>query len=140
MSVLTPAEIAQRLDDRFRLLASGNRTAPSRHQSLQVALEWSHELLSAEERRLFACLSVFAGGCTLEAAEEVCEADLDMLQSLVEKSLLRFSNERYWLLETIREYARERLAENGYGGAYISDVAAEVFLLDGSMSASRLAS
>ena len=60
----------------------------------------------AEEQRLFARLSVFAGGCTLEAAEEVCDADLDTLQSLVEKSLLRFTNERYWMLETIREYAR----------------------------------
>ncbi len=61
----------------------------------------SHE----EEQQLFARLSVFAGGCTLEAAEEVADADLDTLQSLVEKSLLRFTDERYWMLETIREYA-----------------------------------
>ena len=64
-----------------------------------------YELLSAEEQQLFARLSVFAGGCTLEAAEEVCDADLDTLQSLVEKSLLRFTDGRYWMLETIREYA-----------------------------------
>ena len=62
---------------------------------------------------LFARLSVFAGGCTLDAAEEVCGADLDTLQSLVEKSLLRFSDERYWMLETIREYAAERLEASG---------------------------
>ena len=73
----------------------------------------SYDLLSREEQRLFARLSVFAGGCTLEAAEEVCDADLDTLQSLVEKSLLRFSSERYWMLETIREFAAEQLDERG---------------------------
>ena len=66
-------------------------------------------MLSDEEQRLFRGLAVFAGGCTLEAAEAVCDADLDTLQSLVEKSLLRFSNERYWMLETIKRYASERL-------------------------------
>jgi tetratricopeptide (TPR) repeat protein len=72
----------------------------------------SHELLSAGEQRIFCRLSVFVGGCTLEAAEAVCEADLDTLQSVVEKSLLRHSEERYWMLETIREYAAERLEES----------------------------
>ena len=66
-----------------------------------------------EEQQLFARLSVFAGGCTLEAAEEVADADLDTLQSLVEKSLLRFTDGRYWMLETIREYASGRLREGG---------------------------
>ena len=74
-----------------------------------VATTCSHD----EEQQLFARLSVFAGGCTLEAAEEVCDADLDTLQSLVEKSLLRFTDGRYWMLETIREYAAERLERGG---------------------------
>ncbi|HSF60168.1 MAG TPA: tetratricopeptide repeat protein, partial [Gaiellaceae bacterium] len=76
----------------------------------RATIEWSYDLLTPAEQQLFARLSVFAGGCTLVAAEEVCEADLDTLQSLLEKSLLRFSNERFWMLETIREYAVERLA------------------------------
>jgi tetratricopeptide (TPR) repeat protein len=70
-------------------------------------------LLSEEEQRVVRAFSVFAGGCTLDAAEEVCGADITTLQSLVEKSLLRFSNERFWMLETIRDYARERLDEAG---------------------------
>ena len=69
-----------------------------------------------EEQQLFARLSVFAGGCTLEAAEEVAEADLDTLQSLVEKSLARFTDGRYWMLETIREYGAERLRDTGEMG------------------------
>ena len=72
-----------------------------------------YDLLSPEEQQLFARLSVFAGGCTLEAAEEVCGADVDTLQSLVEKSMLRPTDERYWMLETIREFADERLEESG---------------------------
>ena len=72
-----------------------------------------YDLLTSDEQQLFARLSVFAGGCTLEAAEEVAEADLDTLQSLVDKSLLRFTKARYWLLETIREFAIERLVERG---------------------------
>ncbi len=95
-----PRALSQRLD-----LLKGGRDADPRQQTLRATIEWSYELLSPEEQELFARLSVFAGGCTLEAAEEVCDADLDTLQSLVEKSLLRFTNERYWMLETIREYA-----------------------------------
>ncbi|MBA3475169.1 MAG: hypothetical protein H0T10_00255, partial [Actinobacteria bacterium] len=72
-----------------------------------------HELLTAEEQRLFARLAVFRGGCTLGAAEEVTEADLDTVQSLLDKSLLRQTQERFWMLETIREYAAERLEESG---------------------------
>jgi predicted ATPase len=105
---LTPAHILERLSQRLDLL-KGGRDADPRQQTLRATIEWSYELLSPEEQRLLARLSVFAGGCTLEAAEEVCEAGVDALQSLVEKSLLRFSNGRYWMLETIREYARERL-------------------------------
>ena len=109
---LTPAQILERLTGRLDLLRGG-RDADPRQQTLRATIEWSHELLSAEERRLFARLSVFAGGCTLDAAEEICDADLETLQSLVEKSLLRFSDGRYWMLETIREYAAERLDETG---------------------------
>jgi predicted ATPase/class 3 adenylate cyclase len=105
---LSPAQILERLSQRLDLL-KGGRDADPRQQTLRATIEWSYDLLSAKERELFRRLSVFAGGCTVEAAEQVCAADLDTLQSLVEKSLLRFSNERYWMLETIVEYASERL-------------------------------
>ena len=104
-----PAQILDRLSQRLDLL-KGGRDADPRQQTLRTTIEWSYELLTLEEQQLFARLSVFAGGCTLEAAEEVADADLDTMQSLVEKSLLRFTAERYWMLETIREYAGERLA------------------------------
>ncbi len=105
---LSPAQILERLSQRLDLL-KGGRDADPRQQTLRATIEWSYDLLSGKEKQLFRRLSVFAGGCTLEAAEEVTGADLDTLQSLVEKSLLRFSNERYWMLETIRDYAAERL-------------------------------
>jgi len=108
---LSPAQILERLSQRLDLLRGG-RDADPRQQTLRATIEWSYDLLTADEQPLFGRLSVFAGGCTLETAEEVCDADLDTLQSLVEKSLLRFTNERYWMLETIREYARERLGES----------------------------
>jgi predicted ATPase len=103
---LSPAQILARLSQRLDLL-KGGRDADPRQQTLRATIEWSYDLLSDPEQQLFARLSVFSGGCTLEAAEEVCGCDVDTLQSLVEKSLLRFSNERYWMLETIRDYARE---------------------------------
>jgi predicted ATPase/class 3 adenylate cyclase len=109
---LAPAQILERLAQRLDLL-KGGRDADPRQQTLRATIEWSYKLLSPEEQELFARLSVFAGGCTLEAAEHVCDADVDTLQSLVEKSLLRFSDKRYWMLETIREYAVERLGEAG---------------------------
>ncbi len=89
--MLSPAQILERLSQRLDLL-KGGRDAEPRQQTLRATIEWSYELLSAEEQQLFARLSVFAGGCTLEAAEEVADADLDTLQSLVEKSLLRFTD------------------------------------------------
>jgi predicted ATPase/class 3 adenylate cyclase len=113
---LSPAQIAERLSGRLDLL-KGGRDADPRQQTLRATIEWSYDLLSDEEQEIFTRLSVFPGGCTLDAAEEVCEADLDTLQSLVEKSLLRFTNERYWMLETIREYAVERLDGEGEGQA-----------------------
>ena len=108
---LSPRQILERLSQRLDLL-EGGRDADPRQQTLRATIDWSHDLLSEEEQRVFRALSVFAG-CTLDAAEEVCGAEIDTLQSLVEKSLLRFSAERYWMLETIREYARERLDEAG---------------------------
>ena len=88
---LSPAQILERLSSRLDLL-KGGRDADPRQQTLRATIEWSYDLLTPEEQELFARLSVFAGGCTLEAAEEVADADLDTLQSLVEKSLLRFTD------------------------------------------------
>jgi predicted ATPase/class 3 adenylate cyclase len=114
--------IAARLDDRFRLLAGGDRTALPRQQTLRALIDWSYELLSEEERAVFRRLAVFAGGWTLEAAEAVCsfggveEASvLDQVTQLVEKSLVALDADRarYRLLETVREYAHERLAQSG---------------------------
>ena len=109
---LSPAQILTRLSGRLDLL-KGGRDADPRQLTLRATIEWSYDLLTREEQELFARLSVFAGGCTLEAAEEVADADLDTLQSLVEKSLVRFTDSRYWMLETIREYAADRLAKSG---------------------------
>ena len=107
---LTPAQILERLSQRLDFL-KGGRDADPRQQTLRATIEWSYELLSAEEQQLFGRLSVFAGGCTLGAADEVCDADVDTLQSLVEKSLLRYTEGRYWMLETIREYASSAFEE-----------------------------
>jgi non-specific serine/threonine protein kinase len=110
--VLSPAQIVERLGARLDLL-EGGRDADPRQRTLRATIGWSYDLLDEDEKRLFAGLSVFSGGCTLEAAEGIAEAQLDVLQSLVEKSLVRFSDGRYWMLETIREYAAERLADSG---------------------------
>jgi predicted ATPase/class 3 adenylate cyclase len=108
VSVLTPSQILERISQRLDLFRAG-RDADPRQQTLRATIAWSYDLLSPDEQRLFARMAVFRGGCTLEAAEEVVDADLDALQSLVDKSLLRHSEERFWMLETIREYARELL-------------------------------
>ena len=108
--VLTPAQILDRLGQRLDLL-KGGRDADPRQQTLRATIEWSHDLLTDDEKQLFARLAVFAGGCTLDAAEDVCDADLDLLQSLVDKSLLRHTGDRFWMLETIREFAVERLQQ-----------------------------
>jgi predicted ATPase/class 3 adenylate cyclase len=108
--LLTPEQLLERLSRRLDLL-KGGRDADPRQQTLRTTIEWSHELLTREEQELFARLSVFTGGCTLQAAEDVCDADLDTLQSLLDKNLVRRSGNRYWMLETIREYAAERLDE-----------------------------
>jgi tetratricopeptide (TPR) repeat protein len=110
--ILTPAQLLERLSSRLDLL-TGGRDADPRQQTLRATIEWSYDLLSPAEQELFARLSVFQGGCTLGAAEEVAHADLDALQSLVDKSLLRFTDERFWMLETLREFAEEKLEEAG---------------------------
>ena len=129
---LSPEQILERLSQRLDLFRGG-RDADPRQQTLRATIEWSHELLSEEERSLFAKLAVFPGGCTLGAAEAVCDAGLDTLQSLLEKSLLRQTEERYWMLETIREYAGERLEASGQAEALRRRLAA--WLLELALSA-----
>jgi predicted ATPase len=113
VKALTAAQILARLGQRLSLLTGGARDLPGRQRTLRAAIDWSHELLTHDEQRLFGRLAVFRGGCTLETAEKVAAADLDTLQSLVEKSLLRHHDDRFWMLETIREYAAERLERSG---------------------------
>ena len=108
-NALAVDEVLERLEQRLPLLTGGPRDAPARQQTLRATIEWSHELLDRKHQQLFARLAVFVGGCTLEAAEDVCEADLDRLQALVGSSLLASDDGRYTMLETIREYASERL-------------------------------
>jgi len=114
---LSSAQILERLERSLPLLTGGPRDAPERQRTLSAAIGWSYELLAPEERKAFRRLGVFAGGCTLDAAERVAGADLDLLQSLVEKSLLRFDGERHSLLETIREFGLEQLQESGEADA-----------------------
>jgi predicted ATPase/DNA-binding XRE family transcriptional regulator len=124
VQVLTVQQIAERLDDCLRVLTTGARLAPLRHQTLRAALDWSYALLSEVERRTFERLGIFAGGWTLEAAEAICaedglgaEAILDLLASLVDKSLVigeeQDARVRYRLLDPVRQYAREQLALRG---------------------------
>ena len=115
--LLTPEALLDRLTDRLDAL-KGTRDAEERHATLRATISWSYDLLDDAEQELFARLGVFRGGCTLETAEFVCTADLDTLASLLDKSLLRRrtgsdGEERYWMLETIREFALERLGESG---------------------------
>ena len=119
---LSVERIAERLDHCFRLLTEGDSTALARQKTLRASIDWSYDLLTADERALFRRLAVFAGGFTLEAAEAVCpggEDDrldvLDLLTRLVEKSLVELDalGERYRLLETVRQYAQERLESSG---------------------------
>jgi predicted ATPase/DNA-binding SARP family transcriptional activator len=112
IAVLSPAAILARLDQRFRLLAGGAADLPERHQALRTTIGWSHDLLARSEQRLFARLAVFAGGFALEDAEAVCDADLDELASLVNKSLVRIDDERFDLLESIRAFALEQLGDD----------------------------
>ena len=114
VKVLTPEQILARLGGSLQLLTSGARDVPERQRTLRATIEWSYELLTEDERRLFAPLAVFAGTFDLEAAELVAGADLDTVASLVDKSLIRQTADgRFFMLETIREYALERLERSG---------------------------
>jgi predicted ATPase/DNA-binding SARP family transcriptional activator len=136
--VLTPEQIAERLDDRFALLTSNSRSALPRHRTLRAAVDWSYALLSEAERLLLERLSVFAGGFTLDAAEQVCAGGpipasevLDLLASLTTRSLVVMQEAdgraRYRLLETIREYAAARRREHAED-TYTSERHADYFL------------
>ena len=125
VKVLSPASMRSRLSSRLQLLTGGACDMPQRHQTLRAAMDWSYELLTGAEQKLFRRLSVFAGGCTLEAAEAVCDTkgdlDLDLLEgmtSMVDKSLVQQvepmkGESRFVMLETIREYASEKLETSG---------------------------
>jgi predicted ATPase/class 3 adenylate cyclase len=142
--ILTPQAMLARLDQRLKLLTGGARDLPARQQTLRDTIAWSHDLLDEAERTLFRRLAVFAGGCTFEAAEAVCNADGDLgldvfdgITSLVEKNLLRQTIEadgepRFLMLETIREFALEQLeasgeaeAARGYHAAFFASLAKE---------------
>ena len=113
VAILSTEQLLSRLGSRLDLLRGG-RDAEVRQQTLRATIEWSYDLLQTDEQRLLARLAVFRGGCTLEAAEAICDADLDRMQSLVDKSLVRVrEGQRFWMLETIREFALERLRESG---------------------------
>jgi predicted ATPase/DNA-binding SARP family transcriptional activator len=127
--VLSPVQIAERLGDALGLLAAGSRTALTRQQTLRATLAWSHDLLTQEERVLFRRLSVFSGSFALDSAEGICQSDdldrlqvLDVLDRLVDKSLIAVDHHagqaRYRLLETLRQYASERLDEAGERGEF----------------------
>ena len=122
LRILSVNQLAERLDDVFSVLVGGSRTAPVRHQTLRATLDWSHDLLDDDERVAFRRLAVFAGGFTFAAAEWVVSGDdlgagrvLDLLTRLADKSLLRVDytadEVRYHLLATVRDYAKERLAQ-----------------------------
>jgi len=125
VKVLSPSSMRTRLESRLQLLTGGARDLPERQQTLRATIDWSYELLSAAEQKLFRRLSVFAGGCTLEGVEAVCDTkgdlDLDLLDgmaSIVDKSLMQQVDQangesRFVMLETIREYAREKLEASG---------------------------
>jgi predicted ATPase/class 3 adenylate cyclase len=150
VSMLAPPELARRLDQRFRILTGSDHGAVERHQTLRAAIDWSYELLDDTERRLLDRLSVFAGGFTLQAAEAVAsgeginaDAVFDLLAALVARSLVEADTEgveaRYRLLETIRQYAQERLEADG-DAARVRDEHARHFAAFGKAAIAGLAS
>jgi predicted ATPase len=117
VKLLGPEQLLERIAQRLDLLKGGH-DAEERHATLRATIAWSYDLLDEGEQQLFARLAVFRGGCTLDAAETICDAGLDTLASLLDKNLVRRrtapnAHERFWMLETIREFARERLAASG---------------------------
>jgi predicted ATPase/DNA-binding SARP family transcriptional activator len=111
--LLAPAEILERLEREPNMLPSGPRDAPARQRTLAATIRWSYDLLGPDERQAFARLGVFVGGCTLEAAEGVCDVTLESLGALVDNNLLRRREGRFTMLETVRHFAVERLEEPG---------------------------
>ncbi|HEX8977548.1 MAG TPA: tetratricopeptide repeat protein [Solirubrobacteraceae bacterium] len=114
VKLLSEDQLLTRLEQRLPLLAGGRRDLPARQATMRAAIAWSYDLLGETEQRLFGRLAVFVGGFELEAAERICDAGLEELQSLIDKSLLREGDRgRFFLLETTREYALECLAASG---------------------------
>ncbi len=141
VKAMTPGEIAQRLSDRFRLLTGGSRTAMPRQQTLQAMIDWSYHLLTEPEQRLFCRLSVFSGGWSVTAAEAICSGEgvekvdiLNLLSRLVDKSLVLVDESgartRYRFLETVRQFAEERLADSG-NSSHLRDRHAAYFVAYG---------
>jgi predicted ATPase len=117
--LLSPPALLQRLDESLSLLTGGAHDLPERQRTLRATIEWSHDLLAADEQAVFRRLSVFRGSFTLDAAEAVAGADLDQVAMLVEQSLVKpLGDDRFFLLETLREYARERLDTAGETDEY----------------------
>jgi predicted ATPase len=136
--VLPPDRLLARLDQALPVLTGGRRDAPERQQTLRATIEWSYDLLGPEERKLFARLAVFAGSFEAEAAEAICEGDLDTLEALVEHSLVRrWASGRLGMLETIREFALEELEASDQSSS-TSRRHAEFFLARGEASGLRL--
>jgi predicted ATPase/class 3 adenylate cyclase len=128
-AVFSPDQLLERLGQRLDLL-KGGRDADPRQQTLRATIDWSYQLLGEDEQLVFRALSVFVAGCTYEAAEHVAGADPDVLQSLLDKSLLRRRDsalgQRYWMLETISQYASELLAEDGASRPLLDRLCTEV--------------
>jgi predicted ATPase len=112
VKVFEPLALLERLERRLPLLTSRSRDLPARQRTLHDTIAWSYELLDGEEQQLFRRLAVFAGGATLAAVEAVCEGGADLMEALVDKSLLRRRGDRFLMLETIREFALERLGDS----------------------------
>ncbi len=112
VKALSTEQLLGRLERRLPMLTGGPRDAPERQKTLRATIDWSYELLIGEEQRAFRRLAVFAGGCTLDAAEEVCEVPFDTVAALIDKSLLYREDDRYLMLETIGEYALEQLEQS----------------------------
>ncbi len=141
---LSTNAIRERLGERLELLTSRNRDVEERQRTLEATIAWSYELLGLQERGVLRALSVFAGGCTLAAAEAVAEADLDSLESLLDKSLIRHrigmsGEDRYWMLESIRDYAQRELEREGEAEAAGSRHSAFFASLVGQLGRERLA-
>jgi predicted ATPase/class 3 adenylate cyclase len=138
--LLRPDQLLERLQRALPILTRGRRDAPERQRTLRATIEWSYDLLDAAEQRLFRGLSVFAGSFGLEAAERVCDADLETLESLLEKNLVRrWASGRLGMLETIREFAAERLEQEGEA-ATLARRHADFFLREAEAWAPQLSS